>query len=87
MFSRAERRHHVERLKHTRKNYWGYGGRAEYKRVEMGPKQLGRVVQHPQICSCVICGNERRNNGNSKDARTLQERIQLEDLRNYKFEE
>jgi hypothetical protein len=83
MFDRAERRHHIERLKETRKHYWGYGRRGE----QMDPKQLARVVQHPQMCSCPGCGNARKHFGNSKEALTLQEQSQIEALRTYEFKE
>jgi hypothetical protein len=81
-FNRAVRRHHVARLKHTRKHYWGYptfwpAGFAPENRFghtpqEMSPSQLGKVVQYPQACSCMGCGNQRHNTGGWMP--TLQER-------------
>lgn len=66
-FNRAVRRHHVKRLKAARKHYWGYPQLGNYglhepptKREEMNPKQLGKVVQYPQACSCAGCCNSRR---------------------------
>ncbi len=75
--SRAQRRHDAARLKHNRKNYW-YNGKS-YGREglsRMSEKQLGQVVQHPQVCSCPMCGNPRKHFGE----RTIQERraMQLE---------
>lgn len=50
---RAIRRHHIARLKNTRKNYFNATWRSD-------PKQLGRIVQYPAMCSCTMCGNERK---------------------------
>lgn len=83
MFNRAERRHHIERLKEARKTYWGYGRRG----ATMNPRQLGAVTQHPQSCSCLGCGNERRHWGNSKEARKLDEQSQLEALKKIEYSE
>lgn len=52
---RAIRRHHIERLKKKRKNYWWgdlHGG--------LNEKQLGMVVSTPRHCSCWMCGNPRK---------------------------
>lgn len=64
---RAVRRHHIARLKQARKNYWGYPNRWPYGRDElprapepMDARQLGKVVQYPQACSCAGCCNARR---------------------------
>lgn len=64
--NRAERRHHIARLKHNRRNYWGYPNRwIDNHGLPVGPqpmdaRQLGRVVQYPQACSCPGCCNVRR---------------------------
>lgn len=87
MFNRAERRHHIERLKEARKNYWGFGRPRTIGPDHMTPKQLGQVVQHPQSCSCSGCGNDRRHSWNKAACRTLQERSQIEALKTYEFEE
>lgn len=70
-FNRAVRRHHAARLKHNRRFYWGYGRngtRRDYaedgaplRPLEMSEHDLGRVVQTPQTCSCLGCGNQRHN--------------------------
>lgn len=65
---RALRRHHVGRLKRNRKGYWGYGVRRQDRGFDtlpsapapMSDAQLGKVVQNPQMCSCMGCGNARR---------------------------
>ncbi len=59
-FSRAVRRHHVERLKQTRKGYWGYDRPRTVGPAEMCAKALGKVVQYPASCSCTMCGNSRK---------------------------
>lgn len=79
---RAIRRHHIARLKKARKNYWGYPNRWAYKFNElprapepMDARQLGKVVQNPQMCSCAGCCNVRRNPWSAAgDGRTWQEK-------------
>lgn len=68
-FNRAERRSQTERLKAKRKLYWGrqYDG-------SMDARQLGKVVQYPQVCSCWMCANVRALEGP-----TLKERIHMYD--------
>jgi hypothetical protein len=78
MFSRSERRHHIERLKETRKTYWSA--------MPLTPKALGSVVQHPQMCSCSGCGNPRRHAWFKSERLTLQERSQIEALKTYELE-
>lgn len=59
--SRALRRHHLQRLKHVRKFYWGYGRHYGTEGLsQMDARQLGKVVQNPQMCSCACCCNNRR---------------------------
>lgn len=72
-FNRAERRNQVERLKKKRSNYWGY---KIWRQEEMPSRQLGKVVQYPQACSCPMCGNNRRIYGP-----TLKEKSCLEILK------
>lgn len=67
-FSRALRRHHVARLKHTRKHYWGRGPEA------LTGQNLGMVVATPANCSCCSCGNSRKWFGE----RTVQEQKQYQ---------
>jgi len=71
-FNRAVRRHHIERLKNSRRFYWGYGN-ASYRHAGsaqdgaprppegMSSKAIGKLVQNPQMCSCLGCGNQRHN--------------------------
>lgn len=76
-FNRAVRRHHVSRLKKTRQFYWNVAIRPKSLTLSwmrqaflnvrgfdhLSPKQLGRVVQTPQVCSCPGCGNARQFSG------------------------
>ena len=56
---RAKRRHHVDRLKKKRANYFicyfwlGDGDRQDKKRI-------GQVAETPKRCSCEMCGNPRK---------------------------
>jgi hypothetical protein len=60
---RAERRHHVERLKHNRRFHWGQD-------LSLRPKAWAQAVDTPTPCSCYACGNARRWWGEE----TIQER-------------
>jgi len=50
--TRAERRHHMRRMKHNRRhdNATGNGS----------PTDLGRHYKTPCSCSCWLCGHQRR---------------------------
>jgi hypothetical protein len=75
-FNRAERRHQTARLKAKRKSYRGYGASYGTQGIlYMSEKQLGRIVQYPQACSCSGCGNSRKYFG-----RTLKELVHIHDL-------
>lgn len=53
-FNRSVRRHHITRLKKIRsKYYWSW----DYK----NPKQVGKLVHTPALCSCHMCGNPRKH--------------------------
>jgi len=56
-----EKRHHRERLKKKRRNYWGC--------VVKDERRLGILVNTPKPCSCFMCRNRRKDEGP-----TLQER-------------
>jgi hypothetical protein len=58
---RAVRRHHYNRLKKKRGNYWS---------GDLSEREQGMVVATPRLCSCVMCGNPRRHLGE----KTIQER-------------
>ena len=68
MIGLAERRHHERRLKEKRKNDAHVG------------KHIGAHVSAPAKCSCWMCGNPRRFEGNSKDAKTIKELSDLESV-------
>lgn len=55
---RAQRRHHIQRLKHNRRYYWG-------RDLSSEPTALGKCVNNPAICSCPMCGSRRRFEGKS----------------------
>lgn len=51
---RAIRRHHIARLKYTRRKYFT----ADWWNNDA--KRMGKIVQYPKMCSCIMCGNERK---------------------------
>lgn len=53
---RAIRRHHIARLKNTRKHYFVVNWWSD----EHAARRLGIVVQYPKMCSCHMCGNARK---------------------------
>lgn len=59
---RAIRRHHRNRLKRKRKKYYG--------RTLTG-RELGKVVTTPQVCSCWLCGTQRKTEGDTVQERKL----------------
>ena len=75
-FDRGERRYQVERLKVKRQWYYRHGRVYGTEGiVPMTPKQLGRVVQYPAMCSCWACGYDRKDHG-----LPIQERRMFQDL-------
>ncbi|WP_087863462.1 hypothetical protein [Comamonas thiooxydans] len=69
---RALRRHHEERIKSNRQNYWGLGTVAS-------DRMKGKIARTPKQCSCVQCSNPRQGNGNL----TLQEQRHLAVAKSY----
>ena len=65
---RASRRMHAETLK---KRYSKYSSKVTDRN---DAKQIGKVFQCPQACSCSMCCNDRRNPYAKKERLTLQER-------------
>ena len=63
--SRAIRRHHRERLKKARRNYWCY----HYLNNPMSEAQLSVATGTPHPCSCLGCGNQRRYDGPTRQER------------------
>lgn len=55
---RSIRRHHAERLKSNRKMYWG-------KAANSSKRLLGLCISTPCVCSCWMCGNQRKHYGAS----------------------
>ncbi|WP_155624331.1 hypothetical protein [Alcaligenes phenolicus] len=67
MSMRAVRRAHVKRLKKQRRFWWGR---------ELTGKELGRVVATPTPCSCWMCGNQSRIEGDKAKYRAqVQKRL------------
>lgn len=66
VMKRALRRHHVARLKRSRRFHWG-------RDLAQEPKPLAKAVDTPCPCSCWMCGNPRRYFGEL----TPQERREL----------
>lgn len=62
MSMRAVRRAHVKRLKKQRRFWWGR---------ELTGKELGRVVETSKPCSCWMCGNQSRVEGDKAKYRAL----------------
>ena len=60
--SREMRIHHRQRIKASRRYYWG-------RDLSHEPKQYGMAVDTPKPCSCWMCGNPRGHKGP-----TMQER-------------
>lgn len=57
MAKTALRRHHTQRLKHLRKNYWG----RRFSFVEpLDEKGLNIVARTPKPCNCWMCKNPRK---------------------------
>lgn len=62
---RSKRRHHIERLKKKRKDYW-FG--------DLDTVQKNKVLSTPHPCSKSCCGNPRRSKGVYEHKLTVQER-------------
>ena len=56
--TRALRRHNQRRVKNNRKNYWGGSAKSS-------GKTEGKCSRTPCLCSCWMCGNQRKYYGAS----------------------
>lgn len=54
-FNRGERRLQDQRLKKSRKRYWGLGN------DDKPEKKIGILLHTPAVCSCFMCGNPRKH--------------------------
>lgn len=62
--TRAERRHHVRRVKANRSKYWTWEPKDK--------KALGMLSRTPCICSCWMCGHQRKGHGpNMQERRAI----------------
>jgi len=66
---RSIRRHHNDRLKEFRKAYsrFKWWGPDHFKR------RLGKLLHTPTICSCPMCGNDRKYLGKTLKELSLEE--------------
>ena len=64
MRTKAFRRHQLER-----KKAWATSAAREWYRSDPTARQIGRLLHTPKACSCWMCGNQRRIEGD-----TIQER-------------
>lgn len=60
--ARSMRRHHKQRLKNTRRMFWG-------RDLSGDARALGMVVKTPATCSCLACGNLRQAVGATRQER------------------
>lgn len=64
---RSLRRHHLDRIKHKRSNYYSL---ATWQiDVETKERHLGRIANTAKLCSCWMCGNPRKH----RSEKTVQE--------------
>lgn len=71
MRTKAFRRHQTER-----KKAWATSAAREWYRSDPTARQIGRLLHTPKACSCWMCGNQRRIEGD-----TIQERKSEDILR------
>lgn len=71
MRTKAFRRHQTER-----KKAWATNAAREWYKTEPTARQIGRLLHTPKACSCLMCGNQRRIEGD-----TIQERKSEDILR------
>jgi hypothetical protein len=62
--SRAQKRHHRQRLKTKRRFHWGRDLKDE-------PEILGKAINTPTPCSCLMCGNARHHSGETMQERKI----------------
>jgi hypothetical protein len=72
MSKRAERRHHYQRLKAKRKDYWINKNWTWISDEDMKIR-IALTVNTPKRCSCDMCGNQRNAFWGSKKNLTNQE--------------
>lgn len=80
--SKAQRHHHLNRLKHQRNRHLAVANLTDGSNFSANnnlQKHLARHLTTPKPCSCWLCGNPRKFYGNSQSAKTLQERKAIND--------
>lgn len=58
--TRAERRHHHQRMLHKAKNITSLWGLDNWLNSEEYGKHIRKLAENRKKCSCVMCGNARR---------------------------
>lgn len=61
--SRAQRIHHAQRIKRKVAQYWTAGDKS--------PRAIGIVARTRQMCSCMVCGNPSRYEGDKVKYKSL----------------
>lgn len=72
---RALRRHHAKRVKQKCKKHIVYRSWVQNFGNDEKAHALGIYHHNRKLCSCFMCGNPRKFNGNSAEAKTIQELI------------
>jgi hypothetical protein len=69
---RALRRHHLTRVKHNRKTYWGFNTTDH----PMSERRLGIVASTPKPCGCAACSKPRKHTSTIQELRQQQSGLQ-----------
>lgn len=78
--SKAQRCHHINRLKNKRKHDYVNVGAYDYNNHKILHSKFFKIrLTTPKPCSCWLCGNPRKFYGNSQSAKTYQERKAIND--------
>lgn len=56
--SRAMNRHHAKRVKAKRSKYY-----TAFHSIKPTGRTVGRAARTPCVCSCWMCGHQRKNHG------------------------
>jgi hypothetical protein len=78
--SRAERRHHHNRMIQRAKDFFILKWKKEYFSEEEYHKHLSAIAETKKPCSCFMCGNPRHNPYAKSDRLTMQEKRAREAL-------
>lgn len=70
MRSKAERVHHAKRVKQKVRHYLAAGDKS--------PRAIGMVARARAMCSCLMCGNPRKVDGDKVKYKALSQRLLAE---------